>query len=361
MHVALSYTVCHLYRYGVSLSTFEEKGDTALVSPEGQEGPTMRVFRMLMGLCLHEYVGWPRVWAGVAWRARDDRLPFPVCPTCRYALVRANAQSHVHAMLMTVPWIAQPVAYYLMQRLQRSLDDGSLATRHAQFTGAILTLSLSPVLAQLRGNWAATRLFLSTVRSTREMVAVLPTDRQERAQQRVYQMFASFCSRWEWLPLVGVRDEALSRAQAGIIVSDALGFVGSALTDDDSRTDEVVATSAGDDPVTNVSGATVHWRHQLIATVCLALSVRPDVDIAEGVWRWVLKCCVSTVVPLRVLGLKLLNSVLCIARRTGQELPSHVVATLTSEDYLRRLFQAMVVDHSCVARRAVGPWRLGAR
>ena len=257
---------------------------------------------------------------------------------------------YLEAPLSTSPWLGRVVASHLLHLLQSSHDNGTLAGQYQVLSGAISTLSSNSVLSSLRGSWQGTRQLLQVLYATRDMVASLPTERQERAQQLVYRLFAQLCTQWESAPL---RDEA-TVAAADVLVADALRFVASG---------ELLSRGGGDEGSAGASGegngsSAVHWRYQLIATTVLGVAMRAECpsSFSEAAWQWVFQCCLSTVVPLRVVGLKMLNSMTVIARRSKLAVPAAVAAQLKSPDFLASLFHAVTLDHPCVARCGVQGW-----
>ena len=99
---------------------------------------------------------------------------------------------YLEAPLSTSPWLGRVVASHLLHLLQSSHDNGTLAGQYQVLSGAISTLSSNSVLSSLRGSWQGTRQLLQVLYATRDMVASLPTERQERAIECLRYFYGCF-------------------------------------------------------------------------------------------------------------------------------------------------------------------------
>ena len=294
-----------------------------------------------------------------------------------YGLVRATAQAHLHAIARTSPWVSKALAFHLTDLLHKDMAAGALT--HQRFTGAVMTLSALEMFKH--GAEALFRLLFAMPR----MVAALPADRQEKGQVRMYQLTSILCNTWEWEPMVGMgsggdaqRRERMDRVQR--LITDALAFAGAGAaasagpdasagadaagadagsgagagagavdgSDASAKDEEMPPAAEAGAPTTTGTGGSTHWRHHLLSLVCIAVHIRPEVEVSDAAWKWVIKCAVSSVMPVRVLASKLLSSLLGMAVHHDTRVPECTKELLTSEAVLRGLFETTLIDHQYV-------------
>lgn len=154
-------------------------------------------------------VSWPGASAVLdRYRALFDGLV--QLSSSEYAMVRAAAQVGVNQMGNVCPWFVREAVPVLINRLSLSdpahVEDenagGDEETAHRRLTGACYLLHQRRSMRHIASKWSHSRALLLALCDSQPVLALLPTDKQEKAAARISILFTTYVSCWRANALV---------------------------------------------------------------------------------------------------------------------------------------------------------------